>query len=1023
MANSLEVLAENRDALLLAEVAAWLHMFGKFHEKFLEGNHDLAIKIPDDIQNDFPKLYNMLTSIWPSNIWSKFPVAELQSSALSIFHFIETHQNIRDCTDGLLKLMADAHGRGSSTEKGVLVRFAPEQRVNVYLSTSLGYEADSNINLQKIYDERQELYKFLETQLYHLEQSNATLGYDGWMQFLSGLVHQLEHLFSHTVAESRKPLNDVTLFDQTMASVAFFKAALAQNLLEGWKEPNVDDIKQKYRWRLLRVGIDGLTFWGTSTRIADVIARKNLIKKALDQVKELLEVIYPLGIEVYRDENGSVFIVPDIGNLPSYLIDTKSLEEQIQQIAYVTFSGEAVLTIILSEDTRNTLSFGRQATLALPFPHPDAKWLIQQWQGDKRDVCPVCGLRPQGPSSKAISRKVCDVCESRRLNSSQIWSSKRYNTIWFDEVSDLNGNLALITAQFGFADWIAGVAYNTVLSFDPSHHSLSDARRNNIKYDFDLNELMNNIRRGLEYKNTPPAFIGQTLLDKLVLRDNRDRLSNTVRAFYNVRIADTELETASSLTETERLALEMLRLSPSFSRISRTWRITQSFWQQIVLCFKEKLEKSCKRLRIQGVFKQEGNNKYTLGISHSYDLKLSNTNLSIACLTSEDYITVDNLCRTARLLGASKEIYENEDKSAAYIQGYLKNKQFPVEEPTGYAGPNEVHGILRGTLQIIDVRVDETLYIPAIPILTEPRTFMALVPADKALAVIDVIKKKYETEMGKVRNRLPLTIGVVFAGSRTPLPAILDAGRRMLKQPIASEVWKVEDKVEVFDKSTCPDHILLTLKQGERIIEVKVPATMGDKKTEDVWYPYWCLEKGTSKAVERKRVFKGIDRKTWVHVSDLHPCDEVAFMPSRFDFELLDTAARRFEVSYKDGRRREETRSARPYCLEQLKDFKELWDILSEGLYTSQIDTLVSLIEGKRREWKLDRGQENPTFTQIVSDIINNANWQEGRHPKRIGKEDFLCNAAVNGQLADVADLYMHILKQKTKVDLKGEKQ
>ncbi len=284
--------------------------------------------------------------------------------------------------------------------------------------------------------------------------------------------------------------------------------------------------------------------------------------------------------------------------------------------------------------------------------------------------------------------------------------------------------------------------------------------------------------------------------------------------------------------------------------------------------------------------------------------------------------------------------------------------------------------------------------------------------------------------MGKVRNRLPLTVGVVFAGSRTPLPAILDAGRRMLRPstssektmpelPTGSEIWKVTD----VDKSEWPLKVSLTLKKDERTIELAVPTIMGDEITEDVWYPYWCLTKDASDGMVRTRKFKGIDGKWWVHVTDLYPGDEVSFMPSRFDFELLDTAARRFEVSYKDGRRREETRSARPYCLEQLGDLQGLWDILSEGLYTSQIDTLVSLIEAKRREWRLNRGQEDSTFTQIVSDIIDNANWQEGKHPKHIGKKDILCKAAVSGQLTDVADLYMHILKEKTKVDQKGEKQ
>ena len=60
MANSLDVLAKHRDALLLAEVAAWLHMFGKFHEEFLKGKHGLDKKIPEDVKTNFPQLFTLL---------------------------------------------------------------------------------------------------------------------------------------------------------------------------------------------------------------------------------------------------------------------------------------------------------------------------------------------------------------------------------------------------------------------------------------------------------------------------------------------------------------------------------------------------------------------------------------------------------------------------------------------------------------------------------------------------------------------------------------------------------------------------------------------------------------------------------------------------------------------------------------------------------------------------------------------------------------------------------------------------
>ncbi len=157
MSNSLQVLADNRDALLLAEVAAWLHMFGKFHEEFLKGDHNLDIKIPEDVRKDFPLLTSLLEDTWPSDIWADLDlvIPEFQTHGLSILSLIENHRNsMRELYEhnasGLLRLMIDAHGRGSSTEKGVLVRFALEQKEKVYPSTSLGDEAPSYIDLIEI---------------------------------------------------------------------------------------------------------------------------------------------------------------------------------------------------------------------------------------------------------------------------------------------------------------------------------------------------------------------------------------------------------------------------------------------------------------------------------------------------------------------------------------------------------------------------------------------------------------------------------------------------------------------------------------------------------------------------------------------------------------------------------------------------------------------------------------------------------------------------------------------------------
>ena len=1081
MSNDLTVLAHHRDALLLAEVAAWLHMLGKLHEDFINGNHDMDTKVPEDIKHNFPDvdrevldnglpilpgesgsedpvserarpgndsgsssgftpkdrapdniehlhgLYTLLTNAdaWndhtgKNRILGKLPLNSiLQAGNTAISGFMKRHRLTRfevKKAPAFIKLINEAHGRGSNIEKGVLARLAPDQQGNVYLSTSLGYTYPHPIVPALIYALRQCLYDCLQTSLRdtqklfkNLKDHKDQIALLDWMYLRSNFIRRLEQSFRVTVAETRYPLNDVTLFDQTSMTVAFFKAALAQIILTGqWKDPFPNKPEgiasstpaYKYNWQLLRIGLDSFTFWGNSIRIGDLLARKTLITKALDEVQKLLEVRYPLGTEVYRDENCSVFIVPNIEKLLQYedKENSISLDKQIQDIATMVFSSEARFTLDPFPATRGGL-FGDLVAKNLPQPVPETDQIQHAWKDIRKDVCPVCGLRPQSPhdEEQELDRKICHVCKKRRVARSKGWIKEPSNTIWIDEVTDINGRIALVVGQFDIANWLSGRSFNTILAFDPSKRTITEKGKKDNKesYEFEQGLLISAIQEGLAGNQ---AF-KDDLLGKLIPDKDQDKVLD----FYNYYLSDTDLEDASSQPQPERLALALLRLPPSPARISRTWRTTQTFWREITTDLKVIIGSNCARRGIKGKFTDNEGKESTLGISRTYEIKLGNINVSIACTEKDKFVTVDNLRRATRLLGATKES-ASEATAGNYIRDELRKLQgvsLPIEEPTGYGSPNKV----LGTLEIQTVS-EGSSYIPAISILAEPRTFMAIIPADKALGVAKAIREKYEKEMGKVQNRLPLTLGIVFAERRTPLPAILDAGRRMLKQPTDSEPWTI-DKVDPY-----PQKIELTMKKDKQTILVTVPTVMGDGETKDVWYPYWQVNNVAR--LSRTRQFTGVDGKQWVHIYDLQAHDEVCFRPSHFDFEFLDTAARRFEVSYANGKRRGLQHPSRPYYLEQLESFERLWNRLSSktcGLTTSQIHNLIGIIETKRIEWAIDQKDASvqETFVRFVGEVLNDAEWKQ-----RPSKDDMeqLHQAAISGQLADVVELYIRILKK-----------
>ncbi|NJK67866.1 MAG: CRISPR-associated protein Csx11 [Microcoleus sp. CSU_2_2] len=1051
MTHNLQDLADKRDALLLAEIAAWLHMLGKFHEEFLnDPNCGIDIQIPQDLKLSFTQLESLLKDpLWSGRIWHQIGIPEFQATSLSFLDFIEKHrdQEPAKIVQGLLRLTHDAHGRGSGIEKGVLNRFAVSQVGQIYLSTAFGTERKP-IDLKQA--EWQKFYNFLQTHLEILKNSLAVPKYE-WKGFRKDFIAQIESYYRQTVAETRRPLSDVSLFDQTSASVAFLKAALAQNLLAGWKEPVTDVIKDKYHWRLLKVGLDGLAFWGDSVRIGDLLARKDLISKALDLVQRVIEEKYPLGLEVYRDENGSVFIVSDIPDLLEW--ETKSgclLDNYLQRITNFQFKGEARWTLKLSDPpTRNTLEFGKFATSQPEKLTANSKSIASHWNiKQKQDICPVCNLRPMGSSNKALNMKVCDICCDRRTNRAKAWTENLPTTIWIDEVADTNGRLALIVGRFELESWLTGEAFNSIVSSDPQSQIWQEPKGSK-KHNFDYQNLLDDIQNALHKK--PPnkrQFVSKTLLDGLVPSNSRGvpKGHNHFQPFYDLQVTDTDLgEDPNSgnkrIEEPFLLALAMMRQNPSFARLRRVWETTQKFWREVIADVPDtQLSKVKCRLTIK--VKASEIDRLKLVNFGNYDLVFRNVKLSVL-LWDDRLITTDNLRYVAKQLhpfsdargNENTNLYSDSERAANFIRRELLNQQVSIEEPTGYGSSNR----LRGQLEINDdvITFNSTEYSPVIQILTEPSTFIALVPANnlnslESLNIIKTIKTKYDREMGKVRNCLPLHLGVVYFDRRTPLQSALDAGRQMLNYKSDSQTtWQVHsiggqlptEKQELATGTKQFDEtIALTLTKDNHTITWHVPAKMGDGTTKDVWYPYVFVETNgdDSKVSGRKRAIKsqrpGETTPCWlVHAGDLEKDDHIYFTPSTFDFEFLDTTARRFEIYYDENGRR--PRQTRPFYLEDLDRFEKLWKIL-KNLEKSQRHQVIYTIDANREMWHWQDDEmsvNDSVFRQFVGDTLASAAWPKTQPWKSIPEDQQkqLIDAGVRGELADLAELHMEILKER----------
>jgi CRISPR-associated Csx11 family protein len=1081
MSKSLQALVENRAALLLAEASAWLHDYEKCTDEHLKGTTKNA---PQSASASGPAQYlSLLGTHTFQLLGEQVTITELISQRRSSSQFItDTSQK------WLIRSLGFCHSAAHTEKADRSYYYSLQDFHNLRGSSPFGYDFSSIIGSGPSLTTRlTSLFSQLRPLLLDISAN----------RFLCR--QHIEDTFSYVLADTRRPLNEVTLWDWSSMVAALYKSAIAQMLIDDpVKPPTLPPMC--LHWRLLGVRIDAVAFSQNIARMPDLKSRQDLLKDGLDKVRILLEEEYPLGTEIYRDTNGSIFIVP---NIP-YLLDLennqgKSLANLIRK--YFSTStvkgnillqlGDEIIPALEFEPHKQAWFWDDSASHHDPLPIVDhitqtpASYTNQDtvrswWQDHSEDICAVCQLRPQGwgaadnkahydrrargvkcPSKpacrtcKALERKVCAICEERREDRSEQWAGDLKSTIWIDEVADANGRLALIVGKFGLEYWLDGTMIFYPAGQDGKHtgshialkirnmgmslterqvlkiqrneyawddslgilKSLTEIKEEQIPHRFkddqlqvDTTQQKIKVTDVQKLPNGHYRMVLNQILSGFAIGDScriRGRYFQVVQDGSQVEatgnkaislVEDQILHPGCLLVE-QTIRLYAMEEAQTPARLFRIWETTLQFWQNLQGVLDDELDMVgtvSLRLRIQ-VALPETELGGKLARFHTYELKLRNINLSVTKVADLEFITVDNLQRIAILLNPSKakEYREDYEKAAEYVYEQLQelcraNKPIEVEEPTGYGNPNKP----LGKLNITSVNRENTPYVPAISILTEPRTFMVIVPANKALQVMQAIKRKYEKEMGKVRSRLPLITGIVFAGARTPLSAILDAGRRLLNQPATYEQWKIKRLAQVIESPNhgpWPSKVDFVLEKDEHILQMKVPTVIGDGTTPDEWYPYWRMEAPIP------------DR--WVLASDLGEGDMVSFMPSRFDFEFLDTAARRFEINYDaSGKRRGGSHPARPYYLEQLDEFEMLWNVLFEGLETTQIDNLVGLIEEKRMEWLADHNDE--VFKQTVHDILNNANWRPLRRPKPESETfEQLYRAALSGQLADVVEV------------------
>lgn len=925
-----------RPLLLACEAIGWLHMAGKAKADFLRKHGGQ----PSDY--DYKRWYEQENPPFP---WSdllqwvkqKYPLSG-NAWPTSLTDFVSKHT---ERNSGLLGLLEAGHGMAAGIEKNIPAStsgYLGQNVTHMWLTTAFGHpvrnllqdppEVLTPSDWQRLVDEIKRILEELE----NLGQSNAA-DVGAWWQWREGAIGPKSYLrqaFLSTLAETRLPNNDVTLWDQSYVAAALFKSAVAGAVLASSFPWDNEQLKQKTRWRVLTVNFGTRQYESSAVKIGDWTGAHREIEAFFEDVRKFIEVDLALGSLVYRDDETLVFTFPGlsedggIGLRDDAAEDLRQgIEKEIDRLAQHR-AFETPPLCRLSGSTRSFVGMVKEIreardALAAPVHRSWQISLVQSDPGQKADtqglrhVCPVCQVRLNEPkpgdhtdnvTDNVRKSRVCGVCEKRRRGRLDAWLQGGEETVWIDEVADENDRVALLTIGLDIEPWLEGERVDSLRA-----QSIREWKQHNARVSRFIDNqtsswkhlhLSKQLQKYFEKRlSNPPRGLSKDKIFTALIPDFEEEFEGSLDvtlswAFIFSRLVEDRSHAPkfNELTDEERaqwLVYQMFRKLPSPGRVYRFWRNAETFFGELLGQFRKIVSAHSNCWRVRRLMLEPDN---TSGWEdrETYSARWREAPLELLWLEDEGYfITISNLARCLKphenrtvLQGKPLELFDENGRSR---RPTVKVKQ--VDEPRGLG-----------------------VYTPLILLDFNPRRFRVLVPLNRAAECIEAAITKWQEEFGRVWDRLPLRIGVVAFPRKTSFQAVIEAVRNLeawLDEPNGTERWQV-DEVQTRDGVTS-----LALKRPDGGGEcVLVPVRLPDGR-KDVFYPYVQVE---DKALRFPRDFQHPQNGAiYRHVSDLQRGDGVFVWPSQIAAVYLDTTARRFE-------------KPRMWPLAEFRRMREIWQIV-----------------------------------------------------------------------------------------------
>jgi len=1008
----LNLLERNRPLIILTEVVGFLHDLGKL-------DNECYRKHNERIRTEFSK------NVIPPIIFTLFRNAKLKevlhrvvSDEMLIFlsegknkpevfspifwhHFDRPQFNPRNNFE---KLIADADSQDSKEDRG-----AQEERTleKFYIATPFGFEEllDENIkdklNKFGVKDRtgcRLKFYQeFAEIISRITYEKNGEIKFKGdknsWKEFRNEFYEIVEKYFPLSLAETRRPSNDINLYDHcymtgSISKVGIVGFILTEKLRNEFKEAISRSREYKFKFRLLVVGFDGYGFLTKVNRLPDFIGRFEKLERMREKIREIVEFEIPIGNLVYEDLSMMCFLIPDLAYLEdgdeiineirkrvtSVIVnDTNGLvvpfidvygKENGESSEYIgpliknanidvrkkvtsPYSGdfELINTLPWIKDWENRwMCFDCQSLFTVPEDNKCPKCSSKRIK--QREKCYVCGYAPEYPIPEGIvstkGERLCKYCRNlrhegikRRLN--------REETVWLDQIRDENNLIALIVGKIWPVEkWLNGdyIKKTTFTVFaNPKENKKNKLNQvkgilrtkgRNYKLYEDVRKIVEHNSEALWYFN---SGIEQLLKENISPDDSR------VEIFI------------------EELIKLLSEKSASPSRLRRVWKEFEEFSDKSIEIAKKFFEDKKRKQLILKVDK-ELKEVRTLGKSE----------LGTVISEKKEIITID-------YLDCIKDDKKLDELSEEKIKKLLLKKKIEVEWEDG---KKEIY-------KIEDVKV--RYFIPIVPIYRTAGEFMFLCPAKYALAIITRIKAYFFKRFNKALGKLSLNLGLIYFKYKQPLYLVLDAGRRLLKE-FESEVLREMDEEKSYEIKRNGDIFIVDELRWNVVPKF-------DDGSED-WY-YCTIRDSTG---EYRPILEINNGRIQVH-------------HNFFDYEYLESTQKRFDIILESSKRPHpilKKTGPRPYLLEELGRIIKLWEILNPEngkLTKTKIMKIMHICSNKIEDW-----EEDGLVKEFIKSTVENSAKLKNE------EKDFLIKSINDGSFFDTIELFIKLEQELSPFDV-----